>query len=197
MTRPNTDRNIRCDAKLARISAEKSRKIFDHCEKVTLLEGVAWLQAEHKIKLSDTALGHWLKRLRKKAAFDDFLNTIQQDSQDAQLISETFGKAANLPEAAILLIGQRLFQLFRDGKSDGAAALLKIFTQLNDALLKKKGVEIKQGQLTLGQQKYELEATQRAMLKAPKIKMIVGNPGLSNPEKIQKVRQLLFGEEVA
>lgn len=80
------------------------------------------------------------------------------------------------------------------------SALIKDFCSLNDILLRRQELDLKakaqatkDNQLKLAREKFEFDAAKKAMELAAEIKGIAADDGLDDDEKIQKVREALFG----
>ena len=87
-----------------------------------------------------------------------------------------------------------------DGDDKGAALYANAAAKFRDATLKSSEItlraraqETKDEQLKLAREKFEFDAAKKAMELAAEIKDVAGDDSLDDDEKIQKVREALFG----
>ena len=87
-----------------------------------------------------------------------------------------------------------------DGDDKGAALYANAAAKFRDATLKSSEItlreraqETKDEQLRLEREKFEYNAAKKAMEFAAEIKTVAADDGLDDDEKIQKVREALFG----
>ena len=87
-----------------------------------------------------------------------------------------------------------------DGDDKGAALYANAAAKFKEATLKsnelalrERAQETKDEQLKLAREKFEFDAAKKAMELAAEIKDVAGDDSLDDDEKIQKVREALFG----
>lgn len=88
-----------------------------------------------------------------------------------------------------------------DGDDKGAALYANAAAKFKEATLKSNELALreraqatKDDQLRLAREKFEFDAAKKAMALAAEIKGIAADDGLDDDEKIQKVREALFGQ---
>ena len=104
---------------------------------------------------------------------------------NADLVEGLKNLGCNALSSGDLEAGRDLLQDFRD------TARLMLEQQAND--LKARAQATKEDQLKLAREKFEFDAAKRAMELAAEINTVAGDDSLDDDEKIQKVREALFG----
>jgi len=194
MTKKFTSRRPRGDRKISRLPKAQHAIILAYCEGKTLAEGTAWLQSQYNLTISTDGLSDWLADKRNQAAQKELYASIRESAECATIVSSAVGEAMSFPAATLKLLGQHLFEAMRADDLELVEKLLAIFTKLHESALADETVEIKWKAIDLARGKLELDQTQRAILKAPKIRGVIANSGLNQREKIEEVRKLLFCE---
>jgi len=138
---------------MAVLSEKDLKRVYEHCETVTIKDGCAWLLAEFNLVVSDPTLSRWLIQKRAEENFKELLDTLRGDAKQAQEVAEVVGGAADFTEATVIMLGQALFETLRmqNGKPNDAlrkkaadqfAMVLKAATSAKVAELKRDQVEL-------------------------------------------------------
>jgi len=135
-------------SRMAVLSEKDLKRVYEHCETVTIKDGCAWLLAEFNLVVSDPTLSRWLIQKRAEENFKELLDTLRGDAKQAQEVAEVVGGAADFTEATVIMLGQALFETLRmqNGKPNDAlrkkaadqfAMVLKAATSAKVAELKR------------------------------------------------------------
>ena len=200
---------VRADSWAALLSPEQQWALFNYRYEVVHGKwelSCAWAEKEFELSRRPSRAGFytWLEQMNKlEEIHNEEIRTIADErakSAAAQLTvgSETMRQALTAKMMDLILVS---------GDLKAADIVKNIFTALSQedtaakALqLKGREVELKQQaqetrdeQLKLAREKFEFDAAKKAMELASEIKSVAADDSLDDDEKIQKVREALFG----
>ena len=200
---------VRADSWAALLSPEQQWALFNYHYEVVHGKwelSCAWAEKEFELSRRPSRAGFytWLEQMNKlEEIHNEEIRTIADErakSAAAQLTvgSETMRQALTAKMMDLILVS---------GDLKAADIVKNIFTALSQedtaakALqLKGREVELKQQaqetrdeQLKLAREKFEFDAAKKAMELASEIKSVAADDSLDDDEKIQKVREALFG----
>lgn len=195
----STHKKIRGDSVLGTLPEERQAQIAEHAQAHTLAETVAWLKADG-VKISSGALSLWLSswclRRQFKLADADTLEFIR-------LLRE---RNPNLPESELQQFGAEYFQM-QAMKLGDSKTFLKYASARHKGKMdrlnfeqRERALKTREDALQLEREKHEEDASRRFIVllreKPELLKQMaatVANPRLSEAQKIQQIRERLFG----
>jgi hypothetical protein len=179
-----TLKKTRPDSKLGMLEPEQQDQVYAQCGGLTLEEGVQWLEAELKIKLSRQALSVWLKKRRLEKAMEPRIDKIRETRDSAILIGKVVGAAAAITDANIVMITQAVFeQLMKpEGQRDE-----KLLAEYMDFALKARGQDFTA-------ERFRFDIARKVRENSAEVEKINRGDG-DEREKTQKAIELLFGLE--
>lgn len=190
----------RCDSWAGRLTLDEQVKIYRHWTRTGARWDLvaAWIAEEfpEAEKPSRTALYAWRDRFAPEYARWN----LDQNKAAADLMTEyAAGHSISDDDAvkALKAIAMRAYAA-EDGKTaaqaiESAMALVDRRQRAAEIELKKAAQSTKDDQLRLARDKFEFDAAKKAMELAAEIKTIAADDALDDDEKIQKVREALFG----
>jgi hypothetical protein len=186
-------RKPRGDASLNRLTPEQQDEVMAQCESLTLLEGIAWLNTQFNIELSDRALSRWMTRKRKEATASTRLIDIKTARVHSRLIMKATESATEITAANVVLIAQAAQdELMKEAKERDETRLAKYMS----VALRARDQEMRNIALSLAETRFRFDASKAALREAARLQEINQGPE-DEQEKIEKVMLLLFGPEPA
>ena len=182
----------RPDAKIKLLPEDLQAEIAIRCQQPGQSWKVirAWIKSEHGVDVrSDTALSDWLpwyhSRLRAR-----------EREQKIQGILDTEKRLnPGLTDAQLFSIGQRFFSELAVAEEDATTWAVVQRSESERLKREQKDREIQQREeaLKLDREKFEFNAAESCLKHLPELRSIATKPGLSSNERIQEIRQRLFG----
>lgn len=181
----STSKKTRGDSILGTLPPDRQTEIAEHANAHTLAETRDWLKADG-IKVSSGALSGWLSSFVLRQRFR------LADADTLQFIQLLRTRRPDLPEAELQQWGAEYFQM-QAVKAGDAETFLAFSSARTKAEMEKKKLNLKERQFTLDRERFEFDAATAAKKFAAEIKTISANPKLNESQKINAIRQRLFG----
>jgi|SRR5579859_3330813 len=164
-------------------------------EKKTLEEIQAWLKEEGVTVVSST-LSRFLESLRQARLQKQLLAQISTGARQCREVEKQFGKNP-APELETLIKLHRvlILQLSTQGNADPkflalANNLLQTAMEYTSGQTKAR---FKERELKLAEEKFQFDAAEACLKTLPELKVISSDKGLSQAQKVDRIRQKLFG----
>lgn len=187
----------RTDSWAAGLTEEQSWTLYYKAMRCQWQEAAAWAVKEFELERmpSRTGFYEWLKTMRA-SEHEHRMGQAAIAAAEAAALGKNVTKDESLIAALKTLATEAA--LNTDAKT--ASALIQSAMAIKDRLqkaedldLKAKAQATKDDQLKLAREKFEFDAAKKAMEFAAEIKGIAADDALDDDEKIQKVREALFG----
>jgi hypothetical protein len=194
-------------SKWDKLSETQKAELWDwlQSENISYEDAVARARERWGIQASTTSLCNWRSRYTQQ----DLLRRITESAAKANSVVNQFAaNPSNTYDALLQLIGQTAFEAQLAGGEKLDLSTLKDLAELTALGLKAKhdtakldlmarGQEIDAQQLALARQKFEFDAAEACLAKLPELKVIAASSGLDQRQKIDAIREKLFGEVAA
>lgn len=187
----------RTDSWAASLTEEQSWTLYYKAMRCQWQEAAAWAVKEFELERmpSRTGFYDWLKAMRAKEHEHRMGQAAIAAAEAAAL-----GKNVTKDESLIAALKTLATEAALNTDAKTASALIQSAMAIKDRLqkaedldLKAKAQATKEADLALAREKFEFDAAKKAMEFAAEIKSIAADDALDDDEKIQKVREALFG----
>lgn len=189
------EKKPRCDSRLKNLPEERQGEIADYAAEHGLVKCAAWLR-DDGVATSKSALGEFLGWLQLRGQF-------REDESTAESLVEQLKKEVPaLSEEQLDEMGQRTFSLLSIRRQD-LGGFVKVRSARSKAVLEREKLKLRevaekrlQESLGLQREKFQRE-TCELFLKWAEDKRAKGivEKGVSNAEKIERLGELMFGED--
>lgn len=178
-------KKTRADSILGTLTEDRQAEIADYARTHTIADCRAWLK-DDGVKVSMGAFSRWLSSYSLSQRF-------QQSESSALQFKDWLTKAfPKMSEQELDSRAAMLFQ-FEALKSGDPETYLAFATARHKAAMDKARFDQKERQLALDIEKFQFDAAKKAKQFAAEIKLISANPKLNESEKVNAIRQRLFG----
>lgn len=161
-------------------------------EKRTLAE-VRDLLATEGCVVSCSRLSDWWQQREASRLQERLLGQITSGARQCKEVERAFaGNPAPELETIVKLHRVLAMQLATAGVAD--PALLEMAERSTRLVLEFAKVEDKRSQLALSREKFEFDAAKAVLERAAELRAVAQDGGLGQDAKVDKIRQLLFGE---
>lgn len=187
----------RTDSWAAGLTEEQSWTLYYKAMRCQWQEAAAWAVKEFELDRapSRTAFYEWLKQMRAEEHEHRMGQAAIAAAEAAAL-----GKNVTKDESLIAALKTLATEAALNTDAKTASALIQSAMAIKDRLQKQKDLDlkakaqgVKEEELRLAREKFEFDAAKKAMEFAAEIKGIASDDALDDDEKIQKVREALFG----
>ena len=187
----------RTDSWAAGLTEEQSWTLYYKAMRCHWNDAAAWAVKEFELERmpSRTGFYEWLKAMRA-AEHEHRMGQAAIAAAEAAAL----GKKATKDESLIAALKTLATEAALNTDAKTASALIQSAMAIkdrvqkeNDLALKAKAQGVKEEELKLAREKFEFDAAKKAMELAAEIKTIAADDALDDDEKIQKVREALFG----
>lgn len=181
----STNKKTRADSVLGTLTVDRQEQIAEHARTHALVETVAWLKADG-VKISVGSLSSWLSDWRLSAIF-------RHSESKAVQFRDWLAKATPALSAEELDQRAALMFQFQAVESGDAETWLAIASARQKGQIEKAKLDQRERQLQLDTDKFQFDAVKAAIKHAAEIKTISANSKISSAEKVNQIRQKLFG----
>lgn len=184
------------NGKLNQLTAEVAAELERVCrsrndggEGYTLLQGVAWLKRQHKVKTSINQLSRWLARRRTDSALYDMLAGIRSNDRRASAIAAQVLNTQGTQEAISRLIHNLAFQQLATGQEPDPEMMEKSVR----LYLESRKVQLKEREVNVDERKMaRLERIEAQAAEAKKqLQDLRAKGGGMTPESLRKLESAI------
>jgi len=166
---------------LQNLPRARQEELFRYCETQSLKKTVQWL-AKAGVKTSQPALTRFRRWFHRRRMREDQLAFARE------MIAQRRRDDPHISEEEVARFGRNVFaRLAIDAEDERAWARQQLVRQREIKL------ELEQARVKLARQKFTFDAAKACMEHFPAIKAVMINSTLSEPEKIKRIEQALFG----
>ena len=180
-------RKIRADSVLDNLPSDQR----DQVEAWLIEDNLKYAEARIKVKEAFGVVASLssLCAFRQRSVQRRLLDRIERSASAANAVKKDLTVSAPLlSQSAIQMAGQIAFEMASAGSFD-----VSELTSLLQIILKAEAQQTTKEQLALDREKFEFDASKRALACLPDLKAISNDSTLDEPAKILAVRQRLFG----
>lgn len=185
-------RKTRADSTLGMLPEDRQMEIAEHAAGNTLDATVTWLR-EDGVKVSRSALSLWLSDFRMRQVFK------MAESDALNFVELLRKKRPELSESELQGWANEFFQV-QAVKIGDAKTYLRFATARHKAEMdrlnfeqRERGLKQKEDSLRLEREKFEFDAAESCLKQLPELRTIANNAKTSHSDKIQQIRERLFG----
>ncbi len=178
-------KKTRADSILGTLTEERQAEVADYARTHTIAEARDWLKADG-VKVSAGAFSRWLSSWSLQQAFT------QSESDAIEFRDWLATSFPALSEEDLDARAALMFQ-FKAVKAGDSETYLAFATARHKAQMDKAKFDQKERQLQLDIDKFQLDVVSRARAHAKEIRSIEGSSRLSEAEKVNAIRERLFG----
>ncbi|MEW6307080.1 MAG: hypothetical protein AB1705_26755 [Verrucomicrobiota bacterium] len=183
-------RKVRPDSDvMANYTPEQQAKILEWFKNHTYPELIKRIQQEFGRKISEKSL----RTFFDQSAFNREFSVFATSANKANQVVEHFRKNPTDVYAAILqMVGQIAFELSLHSKEVSAKEL----AELTRIALNVREYELRERKLDLERERFEFEAARALLAQMPRLRQVAQSNALDDDEKLQRVREMLFGKNI-